>query len=84
MSLRASGDDASPSVQPTQLQEMGEQPRPASADGSVAKMSPPSKGAWQGPKQNLDYALRSGLAGGLAGCAVSHTIHMMGAAIDMY
>jgi hypothetical protein len=38
-------------------------------DGAIAKREPVV--AKQIDKQSLDYVLRSGLAGGLAGCAVS-------------
>ena len=42
-------------------------------DDSAAAIRDSEEGKGKLNKRSLDYALRSGLAGGLAGCAVGHT-----------
>lgn len=42
-----------------------------SGDAAVTTQPPPPRERKQVDKRSLDYILRSGLAGGLAGCAVS-------------
>jgi solute carrier family 25 protein 16 len=44
----------------------------ADTDALPVKVEPAPQGKKELDKKSLDYVLRSGLAGGLAGCAVGH------------